>query len=177
MGPIGHTVVSGAVGGGVWLATGSPMAAGVALGIGVLIDIDHLYDYYQRYANGRRNKIYVLGHAWEYSGIGVAVLALVFYHPVLLGAVLGHFAHVATDHFMNRLSPFAYSISYRLIKGFDKAYIAPHRHVEHSHRRLAKMLPFERRLQLWILRRTKQWFLARARRISGKPAHTIAGDD
>ena len=159
------------------MATGSPIAAGVALGIGVLIDVDHLYDYYQKYANGRKNKVYVLGHAWEYAGIGMAVLALVFYHPVLLGAVMGHFAHVATDHFTNRLSTFAYSISYRLIKGFDGAYIAPHQQSGHSHRRFDNLLPFGRGLEPRIRRRMRKWFLARAGRTSGKPARTIAGDD
>jgi len=41
MGPIGHTVVSGAAGGAVFLATGSPMAGAVTLGVGLLLDLDH----------------------------------------------------------------------------------------------------------------------------------------
>ena len=45
MGPLGLTVVSSAVAGGVWAATGSPAAEGITLGVVVLIDVDHLYEY------------------------------------------------------------------------------------------------------------------------------------
>ena len=66
MGPIGHTVISSAVAGGTWAITGSPAAAGVALGVGVLMDLDHLFDYFQRYIKGKNNRVYLLLHAWEY---------------------------------------------------------------------------------------------------------------
>jgi hypothetical protein len=177
MGPIGHTVISGAVGGGVWVATGSPAAAGVALGVGVFMDLDHLYDYYQRYIKGRQDKVYVLFHAWEYSLVGVAMLILAFYHPLLLGALLGHLAHVTTDHSMNQMSPFAYSISYRVIKRFDAAYISPRHSLTHSYRILPKLLPFGRRLEPWFRRRIEPWFLARINPAPQHEANTAESDD
>ena len=144
MGHVGHTVISGAVGGGVWLATGSPAAAGAAFGAGVLIDVDHLYDYYQRYVKRRQHKVYVLFHAWEYSLIGLLILTMALYHPVLLGVFLGHLSHVVTDHLVNRLSPFGYSILYRLSRGFDRGYVTPDDHEQHSHGILNKFLHYDR---------------------------------
>lgn len=162
MGPLGHTVISGAVGGGVWLATGSTAAAGAAFGAGVLIDVDHLYDYYQRYVKRRQNKVYVLLHAWEYTLIGLLILTTASYHPVLLGVLLGHLSHVVTDHSVNRLSPFGYSIIYRLFKRFDGAYIAPHYHEMRSYRGFIRLLPIDRWLGRLVERRLRGWFLARA---------------
>ena len=158
MGPLGHTVVSGAVAGGVWAATGSPAAAGIALGVGVLMDVDHLYDYYQRYVNRQDGKIFVLFHAWEYSLAGLAVWAFVFLNPLLLGAVLGHLAHVVTDHAANHLSRYAYSIVYRVAKGFDAAYILPPDESGHSHRSAFWLLELDRRLGNWIRDRTGDLF-------------------
>ena len=128
MGPIGHTVISSAVGGGVWLATGSVAAAAVAVGVGVLMDVDHLHDYYQRFAKGKHDKIYVLFHGWEYSLAGLVVLAIFFQPPIFIAAVLAHLAHVITDQWHNGFSRFGYSITFRAIKGFNSASIAPDRH-------------------------------------------------
>ena len=176
MGPIGHTVISGAVGGGVWLATGSPVAAGAAFGTGVLIDVDHLYDYYQRYVKRKKNKVYVLFHAWEYSLIGLLILTMVLYHPVFLGALLGHIAHVTTDHLVNRLSPFGYSILYRLSKRFDRTYIAPHSHKEISYGFLNKLLPLDRWPEHWLERRMEGWLLARSKKKLG-PEPSLSPSD
>ena len=47
MGPIGHSVISAGIGARVWVLTGSPPAGVTALGVGVLKDVDHVFDYYQ----------------------------------------------------------------------------------------------------------------------------------
>jgi len=46
----------------------------VAVGVGVFMDADHLYDCYQRYIKGNLTKTYLLLHAWEYSIAGLGVL-------------------------------------------------------------------------------------------------------
>jgi len=84
------------LGGGIWIATDSVGAAGVAVGVGVFMDADHLYDCFQRCIKGNLNKTYLLLHAWEYSIAGLAAL-LVYYHPILLACALAHLAHVVTD--------------------------------------------------------------------------------
>ena len=96
MGPVGHTVLSSALGAAIWFATESVAAAGVAVGVGVLMDVDHLYDCYQRYIKGNLNKVYLLFHGWEYSIAGIGLL-LVYYHPILLACILAHLFHVVTD--------------------------------------------------------------------------------
>ena len=176
MGPIGHTVISSAVAGSTWAITGSPAAAGVALGVGVLMDVDHLYDYYQRYVKGKKDRVYVLFHAWEYPMI-MSFISLVFYHPFLLAVILGHLAHVTTDHVWNRLTPFAYSITYRAIKGFDSRHIAPHHHVMDSYRSLPHLLPLGHRVEPWFQRKIAPWFLARIDRTSPNEAIPTSSDD
>ena len=176
MGPIGHTVISSAVAGGTWAITGSPAAAGVALGVGVLMDVDHVYDYYQRYVKGKKDRVYVLFHAWEYPMI-MSFIRLVFYHPFLLAVILGHLAHVTTDHVWNRLTPFAYSITYRAIKGFDSRHIAPHHHVMDSYRSLPRLLPLGHRVEPWFQRKIAPWFLARIDRTSPNEAVPTSSDD
>lgn len=164
MGPLGHTVISSAVGVGVGAATGSPEAGAIALGAGVLMDADHLFDFYQWYIKGRSSRIYVLFHAWEYSAIGLVTLAAIFFHPFLLGVVFAHLVHVATDHLHNRLSPFAYFICYRIIKRFDSAQIAPGYDVMYAYRGWPKLFPFSRWLTPWFQRRIEPWFEERVRR-------------
>ena len=177
MGPLGHTVISGAVAGGVWAATGSPAAAGVALGVGVLMDVDHLYDYYRRYVKRKDDKIFVLFHAWEYSLTGLAVWAFVFLNPLFLGAVLGHLAHVITDHAANHLSRYAYSILYRLSKGFDAAYILPPDDAGHPHEPAFWLLKLDRWLGDWVKHRIRVLFAGRDRRADHYKASATPSDD
>ena len=162
MGPIGHALVSTAVGGGVWAATGSPAAAGVTVAVGVLMDGDHMYDYYQRYARGKYGKLYLPLHAWEYSLVGLGLLAVGLNHPIFLGVVLAHLAHVVSDHWHNGLNRFGYSITYRAIKGFNfKNIVAqPERaYASHEH---SKLFAFDRRLALWVRATARGWFMRRA---------------
>ncbi|NQW21909.1 MAG: hypothetical protein HQ475_00530 [SAR202 cluster bacterium] len=49
MGSIRHSAISAGIGARVWGITGSPTAGAVALGVGVLTDVDHIFDFYQWY--------------------------------------------------------------------------------------------------------------------------------
>ena len=177
MGPVGHTVISSAVGVGVGAATGSPVAGAIALGAGVLMDADHLFDFYQWYIKGRSNRVYVLLHAWEYSAIGLVTLAAIFFHPFLLAVVIAHLFHVAADHLHNRLSPFAYFIGYRIIKRFDSASIAPGYDVMYAYRSWPKLIPFGRWLTPWFQRRVEPWFEERVRRASRAQPSSYQSED
>lgn len=159
MGPIGHAMVSSAVGGGVWAATGSPVAAGVTVAVGVLMDADHAYDYYQRYARRKFGKLYLPLHAWEYSLVGFGLLALGLNHPIFLGVVLAHVTHVGSDYWHNSLGGLGYSITYRAIKGFnfDSIVAQPERsYASHKH---SKLFAFDRRLALWARATARGWFM------------------
>ena len=171
MGPIAHFLVSGVVGGGVWAATSSPAAAGVTVAVGVLMDADHLYDYYQRYARGKYGKLYVPLHAWEYSLVGLGLIALGLDHPIFLGAVLAHLAHVGSDQWYNGLKRLGYSITYRAIKGFHFDSIVPYKEMAHAGHKHSKRFDFDRRLSLWFEAKARSWFVRRA---GGKHRHKPA---
>jgi hypothetical protein len=146
------------------MATGSKGAAALAVGVGVLMDLDHVYDYYQWYVKGRRDRLYVLLHAWEYSVAGLGLLAAGIYPPFLWAIVLAHLAHVCTDQLFNDVSRFGYSIIYRLIKGFDITFIAPHLDAATEYRRLHRHIPFSRHWESWFDRRIYPWFDQRLNR-------------
>ena len=177
MGPVGHTLVSSAVGVGVGAFTKSPEAGGIALGVGVLMDADHLFDFYQWYIRGKSNRIFVLLHAWEYSAIGVVMLAAVFFHPFLLAVVLAHMLHVASDQIHNRVAPFSYFIIYRVAKRFDSAYIAPGYNVMYAYRGWPMLIPFGERLLPWFRRRVEPWFEERVQRAARAQAAYYQPED
>ena len=163
LGPIGHSAISAVIGAGVWGATGSPSAGGLALGVGVLTDVDHLFDFYQWYVRRKRGRVYLLFHAWEYSIAGLLALVLVYYHPMLLAVVLVHLGHVATDHFHNRMAPWAYFMSYRVLVRFDSTRVTPNHNVLHSYKSWVGLLPFGNRLEPWYQRKIEPWFESRIR--------------
>ena len=68
----------------VWEASCSPAAGGVAFGVGVVTDVDHLYNFYRWYVRRNRGKLTLFFHAWEYPVAGLLVLSLVYYHLLLL---------------------------------------------------------------------------------------------
>jgi len=164
MGPVGHTVISGALGVVVGAATGSPAAGATTLAVGVLMDVDHLFDFYQWYGRGKSKRIYLFFHAWEYSVIGLIVLTAAFFHPLLLAVVVAQLGHVATDHFHNRLPTWAYFISYRIARKFETVYIAPGYNVMNSYKVWHRMLPFNSRLAPWFRRKIEPWFAKRVER-------------
>ncbi len=164
MGPVAHFLVSGVVGGGVWAATGSPAAAGVTVAVGVLMDADHLYDYYQRYARGKYGKLYVPLHAWEYSLVGLGLLAVGLTHPIFWGAVLAQLTHVGSDHWHNGLGRLCYSITYRAIKGFNFESIVGQQDMARAGHMDSKRFSLDRRLTLWIQAKARVWLLKRANR-------------
>ena len=171
MGPIGHVVVSNAVGGGVWAATGSPAAAVVTVAASVLMDVDHVYDYYQRYARRKYGKIYVPLHAWEYSLVGLGLIALGLSHPIFLGAVLAHLTHVGSDQWHNGLNRFGYSITYRAIKGFNSDWIIAHRELTRTGHKHSKRFSFDRKLSIWCRAKARGWSM---RQTNGKHRHVPA---
>lgn len=161
MGPVGHSAISAGIGAGVWGATGSPAAGGVALGVGVIIDIDHLFDYYMWYVRRKKGKLFLLLHAWEYSIAGLLFVGLAYYHPILIAAVLAHLGHVATDHFHNGLAPRVYFVTYRAMIRFNSADIAPNQDLRLAYKYWPSLLPFGKRLEPWYQRKIEPWFRSR----------------
>ena len=157
MRPAGHAAVSAVIGASVWGATGSPLAGGVALSVGVLMDVDHIIDYYQGRVRRQSDKVFILFHGWEYSIVGLVILGLVYYQPILLAATLAHLGHVATDHFRNGLAPLGYFILYRVWVRFDAQKIAPGRDVDQPYPSLHDLFHSRSLWDPWYRRETETW--------------------
>ena len=119
LGPLGHTAVSVGIGGGVWATTGSAMAIPAAAATGVLVDADHILDFYYWFAKKDTRRLFLLFHAWEYVAIGLVLIVGVWNDPVFVAAVLGLLGHLLGDQIGNRpTDPMTYSIAYRASKRF-----------------------------------------------------------
>ncbi len=97
----------------------------------LIVDIDHLFDYFlvkgftfdvkavftgEVFAASK--KIILPLHGWEYA----AILLFVFYvtrNPVFVSISLGLFIHYLVDFFTNHVEPLSYFIIYRILIGFD----------------------------------------------------------
>ena len=116
--------------------TKSPSAALLCFLAGVLIDADHLLDFWMykgkivisREVFGHFyegfGKIYVVLHSFE---IIAALLLLGFalqeVGTYMFGVAVGMLTHIILDFFSYELHPAGYFITYRILKGFDKKYI------------------------------------------------------
>ena len=124
------------------------------------MDIDHVFDYYHWFIKRKPRKIYVLLHAWEYSFLGLVALVLLGSDPLFLAVVLGHLAHVTSDHLYNGLPRFSYFISYRFAKRFVIAPQQRHGHpdAQHGdHLNISGLLPFGRFFAPWLDRKFGPW--------------------
>lgn len=146
---IHHIVISIGVSALVWAIFRSSTAALACFLTGVFMDIDHLIDYAVNYGLRFKVKhffdafeyeafenIFVFLHSWEFIVIYLAILWLIDWKPVAIGAVTGILVHLLLDHFFNDHSRFAYFISYRLFHRFsakhfygDKEY---HKRLKHN---------------------------------------------
>ena len=140
------------IGGALWAATGEPLTVPAALAGGVLVDGDHVVDYYHAYRKGSPRKHFVLLHGWEYTAVGLLVILAFWYNDLLLAAVLGHLGHLVGDHVGNRAShPLTYSVVFRWYHGFarERYFNYPPSSVsEVMHRRI----PLWSRLEPWVLK-------------------------
>ena len=119
-------MVSVGIGASIWATTGSALALPAATATGVLIDADHVLDFYYLYVKKDRRRVFVLLHGWEYSLVLLALLLVVWYHPVLLAGVLGHLGHLLGDQARNQPAhPLAYSVAFRARSRFRRTGLFP----------------------------------------------------
>lgn len=131
-----HVAVSLLVGVLTFRLTKKPLASVIsALSGGVLIDTDHLidyflafgwnfdFDYFRRgYEFLKNGKLYLFFHGWEYF----LVLILVFYvvknktaKAIFLGLALGMLSHLFTDVALNEVSAETYLITRRAKNNYE----------------------------------------------------------
>ena len=141
------------IGAGIWSTTGSPLAVPASVAAGVLVDLDHISDFFEPREEGRLRYMLRFFHAWEYFLMALVVLLAFSQHPLFLAAVLGYLSHLALDQFTNRSHPLAYFILFRASRRFERRQLTPHIFEKSYRRSLEAPKPWWARLEptLWRL--------------------------
>jgi len=135
-----HVYSSAALGGVVYIVTSSQVASVSAFLSGILIDIDHIFDFLifsrEKFSvrnffswcdDGRWEKISMPFHSYE---LYLLLVITTYYFPnnMLLGFLFGLGLHLVLDQIWNchlrkelRLFKYFYFLSYRFYTGFHKS--------------------------------------------------------
>ena len=100
---------------------------------GILVDVDHYFDYVRDrgldfnikrffcYINKEQyDQLYLVFHAYEYLVLLALMLVLSNYNLLLVAGTVGFTQHLLFDQLTNPVKPFAYFMTYRFKKGFSK---------------------------------------------------------
>jgi len=126
-----HLLVSGCVAGGVYSLSRSWPAAFTSFAAGVVIDLDHLFDYLREHRraagighffttwhNGDLQRAVLALHSWELVMALAVANILAPGYPVLAGLLVGLGHHLALDQVAYRPHPLAYFFLWRWRNGF-----------------------------------------------------------
>ena len=138
----------------LWAATGDAITLPAAVGAGVLTDVDHLLDYYNRYIRRDWRRIFLLLHGWEYLALALGLYFFVFREPWMLAVALGYLTQIGGDQIFNGGRWFSYLIIGRAVVGFRSSRILPHEN-PNSYEAFVRSVPFGRA-------RIRRWFEERA---------------
>ena len=139
MKPVVHTIVSGGLSIGFWAITRSWRAVLICFLCGILIDIDHVFDYIlakrrmpgslsdlESYCSREKEgKLYLIFHSYE---IIVLLWMGVIIHPLRMAwwaFAVGMTVHMLLDNFHNPYRPYSLFFIRRLYFGFEKKSIYP----------------------------------------------------
>ena len=120
MKPPGHAAISLGIGGVVWAVTKSPYSMVAATVTGVMIDMDHLVEYYRWFVKRDNSRVYYFFHSYELVVPAFLAGYLSGWNPVVLGASLAFLGHLLTDQLANPVVPLAYFFTYRALKRFRR---------------------------------------------------------
>lgn len=127
-----HVIVSAGLSVGLYASTHSLPASMLCLLSGVLIDLDHVLEYYIDQKKWPKNykeltdfcndyqgeKAYLVFHAYEYLITLWAIIGFFQLNVLWVGFALGITVHVLCDQFTNPIRPLFYFLAYRIIKKF-----------------------------------------------------------
>jgi len=121
-----HIAASLAVGALVWAGTRSVLASVTAVTTGILVDLDHLYDYFRSFGwrpdlrhffrasyDGLYDRVYLPLHSWELIALTVAAAAIAGWPDWMTGLVAGWGHHLLLDQLFNMGAPGAYFFLFR----------------------------------------------------------------
>jgi hypothetical protein len=105
---------------------------------GILIDLDHIFDYmiefgipnnirefFQSFYGGRFDRLRLVLHSWEIFFLMIVISWIIDWNMWNVGIVIGFGLHLALDQFFNRPSPYGYFLLWRYKKQFDTATCFP----------------------------------------------------
>jgi len=126
----GHLLASGAVSAGIYAATGSAKMAACSFAAGVLLDADHLIDYWRDHSfNLDLSRFFSVCHECDLSKtmlplhsvellLLLAAAACFTRSGAITALALGSGQHLFFDQLVNKVYPYSYSFFYRMGKGF-----------------------------------------------------------
>lgn len=155
MRPSRHLAVSTAAGAGVWAVSGEPLAVPVAIGAGVLVDIDHSPDLWWAYALRREPVSVIFFHSWEWLVALLLFGVWTGFQWWLVALVLGFGLHLSTDKGFNRVSLKSQSLIYRARHRFKASVLNPNLDLDGTYR----VLEQEVRPAIWLI----EWWRRRSR--------------
>ena len=133
MKPTHHVIISGIAGVSLICYLNSWVAGIACFASGVLIDLDHIIDYFAEKkkmpssykelsdycAFNQKGKLFLIFHGVEYI---IILFFVVFWYPnsLLWGILWGVGLHMLCDQFSNPFRPLGYFILYRMKKNFDR---------------------------------------------------------
>ena len=134
--PRGHIIASGIFSICVWVYFKSIGCAAISFAAGVLLDLDHLIDYYANHSftlnikdvynaclEIKLNKLFLLLHSYEL----IAILWLAIFVFGLSNSwkalAVGCTQHILIDQITNPIKLTGYFLTYRIAKGFKKELI------------------------------------------------------
>ena len=133
MKPSRHVIVSAVLGAGIWFYTKSIYASIICFISGILVDLDHVFEYgihfglkdfsvkklYEKSREtdkhkGERGyeKLYLIFHSSEVA-IFLWIAAICTENIFLLALALGYSSHIVLDSFGNTINPLSYFILHR----------------------------------------------------------------
>ena len=123
MKPPGHAAVSLGIGAILFGITRSPYSLVAAFATGVMIDLDHLVEYYLWFVKGNNSRIFFFVHSYELLVPVFLAGYLSGWDPVVIGVSFGFLGHLITDQLVNPVVPLGYFFTYRAVKKFRRSEI------------------------------------------------------
>ena len=120
MKPPGHAAISLTIGGVLFAITKSPYSMVAALITGVMIDLDHLVEYYMWFVREDNSRVWYFLHDYELLIPAFVAVHLSGWDPVVLGVTFAFQGHLLTDQIFNPMAPLAYFLTYRAVKRFRR---------------------------------------------------------
>ncbi len=131
--PLGHVIASGFISALVWIYFKSFGCAAASFLSGILIDLDHLIDYYANHGftlrvktmydtcrNIRFNKLYIILHSYELIVLLWILIYLLSLPNIWKAIAIGLTQHLILDQLTNPIRRPGYFIVYRIAHGFSK---------------------------------------------------------